>query len=122
MVSFILTLKRLVEAFFKLFKDSLFRTLLVTIALILLSGTLFFYNTEGWSLLDSFYFAFISLIPTSVSTGFYPTATFSKWFLMIYLIVGMGIMVMLIIRIGLAVLDFEKAEESRDKIKRKFKK
>ena len=110
MVSFILTLKRLLTAVFRIGKESVFKSLLGTLAIILLSGTLFYKGVEGWSLLDSFYFAFVSLIPTGVDTGQIPQTVLSKWFTMIYLIAGMGVMLMLLIRIGLAVADFERSE------------
>lgn len=110
MISFILTLKRLLSAVFHLFKEPIFRSLLFTLALILLSGTLFYRGAEGWSFLDSLYFAFISLIPSSVDTGLVPQADISKWFTMIYLIVGVGVMLMTLITIGLAVAKFEKEE------------
>jgi len=110
MVSFFLTLKRLLSAVFRIGKESVFKSLLGTLSIILLSGTLFYKGVENWSLLDSFYFAFVSLIPTSINTGLIPQTDLSKWFTMIYLIVGIGVMLMMLIRIGLAVVDFEKSE------------
>ena len=118
MISFILTLKRLLSAVFRIVKEPLFRTLLATLAIILLSGTMFYHQAEGWSLLNSFYFAFISLVPTSVNTGLIPEADISKWFTMIYLVVGVGVMMMILIRIGLAIAKFERSEEMRIELKR----
>lgn len=122
MISFILTLKRLGSAVFRIGKEPLFRTLLITLALILLSGTLFYHQTEGWSLLDSFYFAFVSLIPTGVNTGLSPEATISKWFTMLYLVVGVGVMLMLLIRMGFAIVKFERPEDEEKELKIKSKK
>lgn len=113
MISFFLTLKRLLVAVFRILKERLFRSLLATLALIILSGTMFYKGVEGWTLFNSFYFAFTSLIPTSVSTGLIPQTDLSKWFTMIYLVVGMGVMLMVLIRVGLAVADFERLEEKR---------
>lgn len=117
MISFILTLKRLLSAVYRIMKEKAFKSLLVSLVLILLSGTLFYKQVEGWSLLDSFYFAFVSLIPTSVSTGFVPQTDLSKWFTMIYLVVGVGVMLMILIMIGFAVVDFEKSEQEEFKQK-----
>ncbi|SHN83361.1 potassium channel family protein [Desulfitobacterium chlororespirans] len=117
MISFILTLKRLLSAVYRIMKEKAFKSLLVSLALILLSGTLFYKQVEGWSLLDSFYFAFVSLIPTSVSTGFVPQTDLSKWFTMIYLVVGVGVMLMILIMIGFAVVNFEKSEQEELKQK-----
>lgn len=113
MISFVLTTWRLVKALFSVMKMRLFWAVFTTLALILLSGTLFYHQTEGWALLDAFYFAFISLMPTSVDTGMAPTASLSKVFTMIYLIVGMGVMLAMILIIGRAVIKFEKEEEAR---------
>ncbi|MCG1010274.1 two pore domain potassium channel family protein [Salinicoccus sp. ID82-1] len=113
MISFVLTLKRLISAIFRIGKEPLFRTLLLTLAIILLSGTLFYHQTEGWTLLNSFYFAFVSLIPTGINTGLAPEASLSKWFTMIYLIVGVGVMLMLLIRLGFAIIKLEKPEDDQ---------
>ncbi|WP_273125680.1 ion channel [Metabacillus sp. HB246100] len=121
MISFLLTLKRLIKAVFTLMKEPLFRSLLATLFLILLSGTLFYKGIEGWSLLDSFYFAFISLIPTSVSSGLLPLTDLGKWFTMIYLVVGTGVMLMVLIRIGLTVVNFEKSEIEKLRYKKEQK-
>lgn len=119
MISFLLTLKRLLSALIDLAKDPLFRTLVGTLALILLSGTLFYFQTEGWALLDAFYFSFVSLIPTAVETGLIPQKTLSKWFTMIYLVVGMGVMLMMLIRVGLAVSKIDVADvKNRERMKK----
>ncbi|WP_121615486.1 potassium channel family protein [Virgibacillus halodenitrificans] len=117
MISFFLTLKRLLSAVFRLMKERVFKSLLATLAIILLSGTLFYSRIEGWSFLDAFYYAFVSLIPTSVTTGLIPEATLSKWFTMIYLVVGVGVMLMIIVMIGFAVVKFELSEEKRAELK-----
>ncbi|MYL59340.1 potassium channel family protein [Virgibacillus halodenitrificans] len=117
MISFFLTLKRLLSAVFRLMKERVFKSLLATLAIILLSGTLFYSRIEGWSFLDAFYYAFVSLIPTSVTTGLIPEATISKWFTMIYLVVGVGVMLMIIVMIGFAVVKFELSEEKRAELK-----
>ncbi|MYL59357.1 two pore domain potassium channel family protein [Virgibacillus halodenitrificans] len=117
MISFFLTLKRLLSAVFRLMKERVFKSLLATLAIILLSGTLFYSRIEGWSFLDAFYYAFVSLIPTSVTTGLIPEATISKWFTMIYIVVGVGVMLMIIVMIGFAVVKFEISEEKRAELK-----
>lgn len=49
------------SAIYRIGKEPLFRTLLLTLAFIVLSGTLFYYQIEGWALFDAFYFAFFFL-------------------------------------------------------------
>lgn len=110
MISLVLTLRRLLSAIYRVGKEPLFRTLLLTLALIVLSGTLFYYQIEGWALFDAFYFAFVSLIPVGVDTGLVPAGNLSKAFTMIYLTVGVGVMVMVLMGLGLAVLKIERTE------------
>lgn len=110
MISFLLSLKRFLVAFFRIVKEPFSKSVLITLVAILLSGTMFYKGVEGWSLLNSFYFSFISLIPTGVSTGLTPTTILGKWFTMIYLVIGTGVMLLVLIRIGLAVVSFERAE------------
>ncbi|RLJ91303.1 ion channel [Planococcus citreus] len=111
MISLILTLKRLLSAIYRIGKEPLFRTLLLTLAFIVLSGTLFYYQIEGWALFDAFYFAFISLIPTGVDTGLVPSGNLSRSFTMIYLAVGVGVMVMVLMRLAYAVVKLERPEQ-----------
>lgn len=111
MVSFILSLKRLIEGLFHSFKRKDFLSLVVTMGFILLSGTLFYRGVEKWSWLDSLYFAFVSLIPTSVNTNLSPVTAFGKIFTMIYLMIGVGVMFILLIIIGRSIVNAEHDEE-----------
>ena len=79
MLSFILSAKRLLKGLWRAFKRPQFLSLFTTLFLIILSGTLFYKGTEGWYWLDAMYFAVVSLIPTGVETGLYPTTTYSKY-------------------------------------------
>lgn len=119
MISLVLTLKRLLSAIFRIGKEPLFKTLLFTLTFILVSGTLFYYQLEGWSLFDSFYFAFVSLIPTGVDTGLVPDTTISKVFTMVYLIVGVGAMLLLLMKLGFAVVKLDWPDEQELKNKRR---
>ncbi|MFF2797930.1 two pore domain potassium channel family protein [Lysinibacillus xylanilyticus] len=85
MLSFILSAKRLLVGMWKSFKRPQFLSLFTTLFFIILSGTMFYKGTEGWYWIDAMYFAVVSLIPTGVETGLYPTSNFSKIFTMIYL-------------------------------------
>lgn len=111
MVSFILSLKRLIEGLFRAFKRQDFLSLFATLCLILLSGTMFYHSVEKWSWLDSFYFAFVSLIPTSINSGLVPVTDFGKIFTMVYLMVGVGVMFMILIIIGRSLIKTENNED-----------
>jgi voltage-gated potassium channel len=59
--------------------------------LILITGTLFYHNVEGWTWLDSSYFSVITL--TTVGYGdFSPQTDLGKVFTMVYIFVGLGIL------------------------------
>lgn len=66
-----------------------------TAALLLAIGTFFFHTYEGWSYVDSFYFATMTL--TTIGYGdFVPTTDFTKLFTSIYSILGIGVMLYLV--------------------------
>jgi Ion channel len=52
-------------------------------------GTLFYWNVEGWGLLDSLYFSVITLTTVGYS-DFSPTTAGGKVFTMLYIFVGIG--------------------------------
>lgn len=83
---------------------------------------MFFHSAESWSWLDSFYFAFISLIPTSINIDMSPSTDFGKIFTMIYLAVGVGVMFMMLITIGRSVVKTEDDEDFLRKEKKEKKK
>jgi len=122
MLSFILSAKRLVKGLWRSFKRPQFLSLFTTLFLIILSGTLFYKGTEGWYWLDAMYFAVVSLIPTGVETGLYPTTSFSKIFTMIYLIVGTGVMFIMLLTLGRSIVDFSLNEEEAVAVKKRLKK
>jgi hypothetical protein len=75
-----------------MFKDQRYRALLVWVAVLLLGGTIFYRQVEGWSWLDSFYFCVVTL----ATVGFgdlSPTTTLSKVFTIIYIFIGLSFFV-----------------------------
>lgn len=107
MISFILTAKRLLEAFLVAVKDKVFLSLLTTLLIINLSGVLFYTKLEGWSYLDAIYFSWVSLIPSSLDVGLNPQTSLGKVFTMMYLVVGVGVMIALLAKIAIAVVNIE---------------
>ncbi len=72
-------------------KNEEFQTLIYIVLLILITGTLFYHEVEGWSWLDSSYFSVITL--TTVGYGdFSPQTDSGKIFTMVYIFVGLGIL------------------------------
>ncbi len=83
-------------------------TALVSVVLILFIGTLLYHNLEGWNLVDSFYFAAMTL--TTVGYGdLYPTHPTSKIITAIYSLLGVGIVLFALSTIASEYL--EKREE-----------
>lgn len=90
MIPFLLTLWRFFRAVGRSLRDPEFQALFFLVVMTLLSGTFFYRQVEGWSLLDSFYFSVITL--TTVGYGdLAPTTGVSKVFTIVYLFVGIGI-------------------------------
>lgn len=59
---------------------------------VLLLGTAFYHNVEGWGFLDAFYFC----VTTLATVGFgdlSPQTSFGKVFTIIYIFLGMGLLV-----------------------------
>lgn len=116
MISFILTLKRLLEALYKSSKHPLFLSLITTLFFIILSGVLFYTQKEGWAVLDAIYFCVVSIIPTGIDTNLSPETAIGKVFTMFYLIVGTGTMLLTLILLAKSTInnddDFKKIFKS----------
>lgn len=70
-------------------RDPKFRGLVLFTLIIILSGTVFYHNTEKWSYLDALYFCIVTL--ATVGYGdFVPKTTPGKIFTMIFIILGIG--------------------------------
>ncbi|QCR32382.1 potassium channel family protein [Lysinibacillus sp. SGAir0095] len=111
MLSVILSFKRLLKGLYHGVKEPQFISILTTVALIVLSGTLFYTRFEGWAKIDAFYFAVVSLIPTGVDTDLVPSTTGTKLFTVLYLIIGTGLMFALLVNLGRAIIKEDKPKK-----------
>lgn len=91
MASFFIVFLRFFRATKRALGESEFSGLLKIIALLLISGTVFYHFVEGWRFLDSLYFSVTTL--TTVAYGdFHPITDIGKIFTMLYVLVGVGLM------------------------------
>jgi voltage-gated potassium channel len=89
-ISFVTILIRFFQALWDSLKEPEFQALFSLVILTLVSGTLFYSQVEGWSLLDSLYFSVITL--TTVGYGdLTPATAAGKVFTIVYLFAGIGI-------------------------------
>lgn len=95
MIPLLIAFYGLLRRLWRLFREPEFRALAVFSGLILLLGSAFYHQVEGWSWLDSFYFSVITL--ATVGFGdFAPKTDLGKIFTIIYLLVGVGTLASLI--------------------------
>jgi len=120
MLSFVLTVKRFLEAIVKAFKNPMFLSLFTTLFLIILSGTLFYTKKEGWDVLDAIYFCVVSLIPTGVDTNLSPVTNLGKIFTMLYLVVGTGVMFITLLTLGKTMINTKALEERKTDSQKKL--
>lgn len=112
MISFLLTLKRLLKGLFHGFKDKRFLALLTLTIATLLSGTLFYSRVENMSYIDALYFSAVTLTTVGHPT-LAPVTTFGKLFTIIYMFAGIGITIAMIARITLGIVFPEKLSDDK---------
>jgi voltage-gated potassium channel Kch len=91
MIELFITSLRLARSVTSAFRrDPQFRFLVFLVVITLLSGTLFYSQVEGWSVMDALYFSVTTL--TTVGLGdLAPTTTIGKLFTVIYIFAGLSI-------------------------------
>ena len=112
MLSFTLTIVKLLQALVYAWREPDFRNVLVILLALLVSGTVFYSSVEGWSVIDSLYFSVVTL--ATVGYGdFVPKTTAGKLFTIIYLFVGIALFVA--VAHGLAKGLFERRRDKHKK-------
>ena len=80
---------------------------------LLVVGTFFYRQTEGWSTLDSLYFSVITL--TTVGYGdLHPSTAVSKIFTIVYIFLGIGIIVLFVNKVAERAVERRQGRRSRD--------
>lgn len=114
MISFLLTLKRLLGGIWGAFKLKNFQVLFVLILIMLLSGTLFYTKEEGLSVIDALYFC-IATLSTVGHPEFVPQTDLGKVFTMIYIVVGSGLFLGMAGYIAYAIIKSNLREDSQER-------
>lgn len=95
MFSFLVPLYRFLRGFVISWHSPAFRNTVGAIGLLLISGTWFYTQVEGWRVLDALYFSFITL--TTIGYGdLTPQSDSAKIFTMFYAASGIGLFLKII--------------------------
>ena len=114
MISFFLTLVRLLKAILRSWNLPEFRAALALSVLILLSGTLFYRGVEGWGWIDALYFSATTI--STVGLGdLTPQTALGKVFTVIYIFVGVGVFVALFSQVARALISSGTGDDTGDK-------
>ncbi|MEC0177224.1 potassium channel family protein [Paenibacillus favisporus] len=121
MISFVLTLKRLLTGLFHAFKLKNFQVFFVLIVLLLVSGTIFYTTEENLAIIDALYFC-ITTLSTVGHPEFMPKTGLGKIFTMIYIIVGTGVFMGLLSYVAYGVVQSNQKDGDIDTERDRFKK
>lgn len=104
MVSLLLMLRRLIGAVRTAWRDHTFRAAALSTVILITAATIFYVSTEGWSVVDSLYFA----VATGLTIGYgdlVPSGPGGKIFTIVYALLAVGLFVTVAASLAKAVLD-----------------
>ena len=95
MLSVALAFRSLRLAFVAVLRDPETRALPVVAGALLLTGTIFYWRTEDWTIIQALYFSVVTL--TTVGYGdLHPTSAGTQIFTITYILTGLGVFVALL--------------------------
>ena len=95
----------------RLLADESFRAAFAMLVVLMAVGTAFYMIVEGWGLIDSLYFAVIAA--STVGFGDYvPSTDLGKLFTIVYVLAGVGLLVMILGRIATGMVDVHLEERA----------
>ena len=92
-------------------RDAEFRAILVLLLLAILGATVFYATEEGWDWIDAAYFSVITLATVS-DPRFVPNSSLGKIFTIVYVLGGIGLMLVFVIRLALVMIRTEEKKSS----------
>jgi hypothetical protein len=115
MISFFLQVALLLRTFWHgLRLDAEFRTLGILMAITLIGGTIFYWQLEGWTLLDSLYFCVMTL--STIGFGdLTPTREVSKAFTILFAVFGIGLFASFVAKLVALRLDWHAKHHQQHK-------
>ena len=112
MVAFFITFRNLFTALRRGWSDPEFRALAFLVSVLVATGTLFYWQAEGWSVVDSLYFTVITL--TTVGYGdLAPSSAGSKLFTVAYVLLGLGILVAFLSMVARHAVDLRVEKQAK---------
>jgi voltage-gated potassium channel Kch len=110
MVPLALAFRELARAMTAVWRDPETKALPVVAGALVLTGTIFYWRFEDWTIIESLYFSVVTL--TTVGFGdLTPTSAGTQIFTIIYILTGLGILVALLSSVAEQYLKL-KAEDS----------
>ena len=95
MIPLLLAFRGLARAMHAVWRDPETKALPVVAGALVVTGTLFYWRFEDWTIIESFYFCIVTL--TTVGYGdFSPTTTGTQIFTIVYILTGFGVLVALL--------------------------
>ena len=108
-IPLLLAARELGRALLAVWRDPETKALPVVAGALVLTGTLFYWRFEDWTLIESLYFCVVTL--TTVGYGdFAPTTTGTQIFTIVYILTGFGVLVALLTSVAQEYLR-QKAED-----------
>lgn len=119
MLSALLMFRRFHAAFRAAARNEGFAAIAAAAILLVVIGTITYTLSQGWSLVDGFYFAVATLTTSSIAD---PSLTISgagiKLFTVFYILIGIGILIELVRQVGFAFVEVKRAEDEAKAAKR----
>lgn len=110
MISFALAFRGLWHAVAAVWRDPETKALPLVAGALVITGTLFYWRTEDWTIIQALYFSIVTL--TTVGYGdLHPTSAGTQIFTIVYILTGLGVFVALLASVAQQYI--EQKSESR---------